>query len=56
MELDLQQLEDCIAGQIEPEPFSGVVYLTKGDDVLFESGYGYAIRAKFSRVSLSASW
>jgi CubicO group peptidase (beta-lactamase class C family) len=46
MELDLQQLEDCIAGQTEPEPFSGVVYLTKGDEVLFESGYGYAIKSE----------
>ena len=46
MELDLQQLEDRIVSQTEPEPFSGVVYLTKGDDVLFESGYGCAIKSE----------
>ncbi len=46
MRLDLQQMADCIERQTEPEPFSGVVYLTKGDEVLFEKGYGLAIRSE----------
>ena len=46
MKFDLQQVTDCIESQTEPEPFSGVVYLTKGDEVLFEKGYGFAIRSE----------
>jgi CubicO group peptidase (beta-lactamase class C family) len=46
MELDLQRIEDCIDSQTEPEPFSGVVYLTKGEEVLFAEGYGFAIRTE----------
>jgi CubicO group peptidase (beta-lactamase class C family) len=49
MKLDLQQMADCIERQTEPEPFSGVVYLTKGDEVLFEKGYGFAIRSESIR-------
>jgi CubicO group peptidase (beta-lactamase class C family) len=43
MTFDLQQLADAIESQAEPEPFSGVVYLTRGDEVLFDKGYGFAI-------------
>lgn len=49
MRLDYQQMADCIESQIEPEPFSGVVYLTKGDEVLFERAYGFAIRSESIR-------
>ena len=46
MGFDLQKMADCIANQTEPEPFSGAVSLTKGDEVLFEGGYGFAIRSE----------
>jgi CubicO group peptidase (beta-lactamase class C family) len=49
MRLDLQQMADCIESQTEPEAFSGVVYLTKGDEVLFEGEYGLAIRSECIR-------
>lgn len=44
--MDLQAIGACIERQIEPEPFSGVVYLTEEDRVLFARGYGHAIRAE----------
>jgi CubicO group peptidase (beta-lactamase class C family) len=46
MSLDFQQVADCIESQTEPEPFSGVVYLTKDDEVLFEKEKGFAIRSE----------
>lgn len=46
MEIDIQQIEDCIERQIELAPFSGVIYLTRHHDVLFEKGYGFAIRSE----------
>ena len=46
MKFDLQRLSDCIEGRTEPEAFSGVVRLTKGDEVVFEEGYGLAIRSE----------
>jgi len=46
VQLDLQRLTDCIEHQTEPEPFSGVVYLTQGDEVLLEGAYGDAIRTE----------
>jgi len=49
MKLDLQQMADCIENQTEPEPFSGVVYLTKGDEVLFEKASGFAIKSESIR-------
>ena len=42
----IQQIDDCIQSQVDPEPFSGVVSLTQGDDVLFEKAYGFAIRSE----------
>jgi CubicO group peptidase (beta-lactamase class C family) len=46
MKLNVQQLIDRIEGQTEPEPFSGVVYITSGDEVLFEKALGLAIRSE----------
>ncbi|HUV30416.1 MAG TPA: serine hydrolase domain-containing protein [Acidobacteriota bacterium] len=46
MKLDIQRLADCIENQAEPEPFSGVVYLTKGAEVLFERACGFAIKSE----------
>jgi CubicO group peptidase (beta-lactamase class C family) len=44
MNLDCRQIEGCIQNHIDPEPFSGIVHLTKGDEVLFEQACGLAIR------------
>jgi CubicO group peptidase (beta-lactamase class C family) len=46
MKADVRRLEDFIRSQTEPEPFSGVVHLTGGDEVLFEGAYGLAIRSE----------
>ncbi|HEY69206.1 MAG TPA: beta-lactamase family protein [Anaerolineae bacterium] len=46
MKIDAVRLRECIRDQAEPEPFSGVVHLTKGEEVLFEEGLGLAIRAE----------
>lgn len=53
MRLDLQQMAACIERQTEPEPFSGVVYLTKGDEVLFERAHGFAIRSESIRNKIN---
>ncbi len=37
-------IEECIEAQSEPEPFSGVVQLSRAGQVLFEGAYGLAIR------------
>jgi CubicO group peptidase (beta-lactamase class C family) len=42
-------MAECVENQTEPETFSGVVYLTKGDEVLFERAYGFAIRSESIR-------
>jgi len=44
MKLDARQIAACLDDQSDPEPFSGVVYLTRGEDVLFEGARGFAIR------------
>jgi CubicO group peptidase (beta-lactamase class C family) len=44
MRTDLTELAHSIEEQRKPGPFSGVVYLTKGDEVLFEEARGMAIR------------
>jgi CubicO group peptidase (beta-lactamase class C family) len=41
-----QKIENCVKSQTDPEVFSGVVHLSRGDNVLFERGYGYAIRSE----------
>jgi CubicO group peptidase (beta-lactamase class C family) len=48
MKMDVRQIEDLIKNQTEPEPFSGVVLLhaLEDDAVLFEQGYGFAIRSE----------
>jgi len=46
MNLNIQQISNIIENQSDPEPFSGVVYLTKGDEVLFASEQGYAIKSE----------
>ncbi len=46
MSIDIQQLKAYIASQQDPEPFSGVVYLARNDDVLLAEGYGHAIRSE----------
>ena len=43
---DIQQISKCIENQTEPEPFSGVVYVTKGNEVLFAEASGPAIRSE----------
>jgi CubicO group peptidase (beta-lactamase class C family) len=44
--MDIEQIGRRVERQVEPEPFSGVVYLTQGDVVLFAEGYGLAIRSE----------
>jgi CubicO group peptidase (beta-lactamase class C family) len=44
MKLDHRQLRDRIEHQTDPELFSGVVYLSREDEVLFEHASGPAIR------------
>jgi len=46
MEMDKLKIDRLIREQTEPEPFSGTVYLTRGEEVLFEKAYGQAIRAE----------
>jgi CubicO group peptidase (beta-lactamase class C family) len=46
MRLDPDAINECIENWTDPEPFSGVVYMTGGDDVLFEGAYGLAIRSE----------
>ncbi len=44
--MDIQQIDKSIRSQADPEPFSGVVYITRGDEVLFAKGYAHAIRSE----------
>ena len=37
-------IEECIRAQSEPEPFSGVVQISRAGQILFEGAYGLAIR------------
>ena len=46
MESNLDRIDRLISEQTEPEPFSGVVYLTQGEEILFEKAYGQAIRTE----------
>ena len=47
MLVDLERLDDIIKNLTDPELFSGVVSVRRGDEVLFEKSYGYAIRSEF---------
>jgi CubicO group peptidase (beta-lactamase class C family) len=38
------RIHSLIADQTEPEPFSGAVHVTEGQEVLFAEAYGHAIR------------
>ncbi len=44
--MNVQKLRACIAHQTDPEPFSGVAYLTQGNTVCLAEGYGLAIRSE----------
>ena len=46
MKSSLAEIERVITEQREPEPFSGVVYITRGEEVLFEIARGHAIRSE----------
>jgi CubicO group peptidase (beta-lactamase class C family) len=46
MKLDRQWLRNCIESHSDPEPFCGVVYLTKDGETLFEHACGLAIRSE----------
>jgi CubicO group peptidase (beta-lactamase class C family) len=46
MDFDADGINRLIGQQTEPEPFSGVAYLTRGQNVLFGRAYGRAIRAE----------
>ncbi len=39
-------IDACIRAQADPEPFSGVVHITNGDEVVFEGAYGLAVRSE----------
>jgi CubicO group peptidase (beta-lactamase class C family) len=41
-----KQIDDLITNWKEPEPFSGVVCLSQGDNIIFEKGYGDAIKSE----------
>jgi len=43
---DFEVITKLIENQTTPEPFSGIVYLTNDDGVLYELGFGYAIRTE----------
>lgn len=46
MEINFQTLDNLVRAQQHPEPFSGAIYITTGDQVVFAQGYGYAQRAE----------
>lgn len=46
MPIDFQSLDQQIRSIHDPEPFSGSVYLTQADKVLFARSYGYALRSE----------
>jgi len=50
---NFKKITEIVRKQLEPEQFSGVVYLTSGDEILYEQGFGFAIRAE--RISNDAN-
>jgi len=46
MLFDFQTLDDLVRTQADPEPFSGAIYMTRGERVIFSQGYGYANRSE----------
>lgn len=46
MKLDSQKIDKCVQNLSSPEPFSGVIYITEGDEILFAGEYGFAIKSE----------
>jgi CubicO group peptidase (beta-lactamase class C family) len=46
MNISVQRLEECIDRERASEPFSGVVSVRHGDTIVFERGYGAALRSE----------
>jgi CubicO group peptidase (beta-lactamase class C family) len=46
MSIERSALQDAIAQQHESSPFSGVIYLREGDEIIFANGFGMANRAE----------
>jgi CubicO group peptidase (beta-lactamase class C family) len=44
--VDKRRITDCIERQVEPETFSGVVCLTRSDEVLFDGAFGLAVKSE----------
>ena len=44
--INIKQIDEIIRQHTDPEPFSGVFRLSKSDQVIFEAGYGLAIRSE----------
>ena len=44
--LNSKNITELIKKHHEPEPFSGIVSLTQGDEVVYQQGFGYAIRSE----------
>jgi len=42
----IEKITETIEKQTNPEPFSGVVYLTSGEEVTYQQGFGYAIHSE----------
>jgi CubicO group peptidase (beta-lactamase class C family) len=46
MPIDRKTLQDAIAQQHQQNPFSGVIFLREGDEIIFAQGFGMANRAE----------
>ena len=46
LKFDTEKITETIEELTDPEPFSGVVYWTQGEEILFKQGFGYAIRVE----------
>jgi CubicO group peptidase (beta-lactamase class C family) len=46
IDLDAARMTHLIESWSEPEPFSGVVHISRGDDTLYEKAQGHAIRSE----------
>jgi len=53
MKTNIEKITEIVRNQIDPEPFSGVICLTSGEEILYEQGFGFAIRAE--RISNKAN-
>ena len=50
--MDLQKIDELVRSQSSPEPFSGVIYISDGDELLFAGEYGLAIRSLAAHMDL----